>query len=168
MQGWTATTRHGVTRKRSTERLKHTGSLSRKILQLKGVCWFYTYYHLDHGAKENILWEENSRVYLYIDMLVTSRNGDRKFMQSIWITSRPPSSIRTSLETSLENKDLPREFSYTVKSTCRCLSFFGKFGVLCFLATLVLRFVLLPYYRRIISKLSDSLISVVKHLLLKQ
>ena len=29
-----------------------------------------------------------------IDILVTSRNGDRKFMQSIRITSRPPSRIR--------------------------------------------------------------------------
>ena len=27
-------------------------------------------------------------------------------------------------------------------------SFFGKFGVLCFLVTSVLRFVLVPYYRR--------------------
>ena len=25
MQGWTATTRHGLTRKRTTKRLKHTG-----------------------------------------------------------------------------------------------------------------------------------------------
>ena len=38
MQGWTATTRHGVTRKRSTKRLKHTGNLFRKNLQLKDVC----------------------------------------------------------------------------------------------------------------------------------
>ena len=37
-QGWTATTRHGVTRKRSTKRLKHTGNLLRKTLQLIGVC----------------------------------------------------------------------------------------------------------------------------------
>ena len=29
-----------------------------------------------------------------IDILVTSSNGDRKIMQSIRITSRPPSSIR--------------------------------------------------------------------------
>ena len=29
-----------------------------------------------------------------VDILVTSRNGDRKIMQSIRITSRPPSSIR--------------------------------------------------------------------------
>ena len=28
-------------------------------------------------------------------------------------------------------------------------SFFGKFGVLCFLETPVLRFALLPYYRRV-------------------
>ena len=32
MQGWTATTRHGVTRKRSTKGLKHTGNLFRKNL----------------------------------------------------------------------------------------------------------------------------------------
>ena len=37
MQGLTATTRHGVTRKRNTKRLRHTGSpfLFRKNLQLK-------------------------------------------------------------------------------------------------------------------------------------
>ena len=31
-------------------------------------------------------------------------------------------------------------------------SFFGKFGVLCFLETPVLRFALLPYYRRIVQQ----------------
>ena len=38
MQGLTATTRHGVTRKISTNRLKHKGNLFRKNLQLIGVC----------------------------------------------------------------------------------------------------------------------------------
>ena len=38
MQGWTATKRHGVTRKRSTKRLEHTGNMFRKDLQLKDVC----------------------------------------------------------------------------------------------------------------------------------
>ena len=38
MQGGTATARHGVTRKRSTKRLKHTQNLFRKNLQLIGVC----------------------------------------------------------------------------------------------------------------------------------
>ena len=38
MQGWTATTRHGVTRKGCAKRLKHTGYLLRKNLTLKGVC----------------------------------------------------------------------------------------------------------------------------------
>ena len=39
MQGWTVTgtMRHGVTRKRSTKRVKHTGNLFRKNLLLKGV-----------------------------------------------------------------------------------------------------------------------------------
>ena len=31
-------------------------------------------------------------------------------------------------------------------------SFFGKFGVLCFLETPVLRFTLLPHYRRVVAK----------------
>ena len=35
MQGRTATRRHGVKRKRGNKRLKHTGNLSRKSLQLK-------------------------------------------------------------------------------------------------------------------------------------
>ena len=38
MQGWTATTKHAATRKRSTKRLKHTGNLFRRSLQLIGVC----------------------------------------------------------------------------------------------------------------------------------
>ena len=37
---------------------------------------------------------ESSCAKKEIDILVTSRNGDRKIMQSIRITSRPPSSIR--------------------------------------------------------------------------
>ena len=38
MQGWTATTRDGVTRKGNTKRLRHTRNLFRKILQLKNDC----------------------------------------------------------------------------------------------------------------------------------
>ena len=38
MQGLTATARHGVKRKRSTKRLKHTENFFRKNLQLIGVC----------------------------------------------------------------------------------------------------------------------------------
>ena len=38
MQGWIATIRHGFTRKRNTKRLKCTGNLFRKNLQLKDVC----------------------------------------------------------------------------------------------------------------------------------
>ena len=38
MQGRTATTRLGVTRKRVPKRLKPTGNLFRKNLELKDVC----------------------------------------------------------------------------------------------------------------------------------
>ena len=38
MQEWTATTRHGITRKRSTKRLSHTGNFIKKKLKLIAVC----------------------------------------------------------------------------------------------------------------------------------
>ena len=38
MQGWTATTRQGVTRKKAQKRLQDTKNLFRKNLQLKDVC----------------------------------------------------------------------------------------------------------------------------------
>ena len=38
IQGWTATARHGVTRKRSRKTLKHTKNRFRKNPQLIGVC----------------------------------------------------------------------------------------------------------------------------------
>ena len=38
MEDGNATTRHEVTRKRSTKRLKHTGNLFTRNLQLIGVC----------------------------------------------------------------------------------------------------------------------------------
>ena len=41
---------------------------------------------------------------------------------------------------------------YVCVSRSRKYSFFGKFGVLCFLVTSVLRFVLLSYYRRFVLK----------------
>ena len=38
MQGWTATTSHGVTRKDAQKRLHDTENLFRKNLQLKDIC----------------------------------------------------------------------------------------------------------------------------------
>ena len=38
MQGWTATARHGVTRKEAQKRLQATENLFRKNLQLKDIC----------------------------------------------------------------------------------------------------------------------------------
>ena len=38
MQGWTATMKHGITRKKAQKRLQGTENLFRKNLQLKDVC----------------------------------------------------------------------------------------------------------------------------------
>ena len=42
-------------------------------------------------------------------------------------------------------------------------SFFGKFGVLCILVTFVLRFVLLPYYRRLINSFLLKKLHIVRN-----
>ena len=42
----------------------------------------------------------------------------------------------------------PETYTYVYLSGGKKCSFFGKFGMLCFLVTLVLRFAILPYYRR--------------------
>ena len=78
-------------------RLKYTGNLFRKCPKLKGVLIF----DLKHRSKESILWAENSRAWLCeerlcvdIGILVTSKNDDKKTMQSIRLTSRPYSRMR--------------------------------------------------------------------------
>ena len=99
-QGWTATIRHGVTRKRTTKRLKHGGNLFKKNLQLKTS--------VNSRLKATMIIGHRKAFYrqripessyarkqtVDIDILVTSRNGDRKIVQSIRITSRPPSRKR--------------------------------------------------------------------------
>ena len=49
--------------------------------------------------------------------------------------------------------------TYVWVSMGKKCSFFGKFGVLCFLETPVLKFALLPYYRRVLESFSKSLCS---------
>ena len=73
--------------KRSTKRLKHTGNLFRKSIQLRGQGKAFYRQSMSEPScarKETV----------DITILVTSRNGDRKIMQSIKITSRPPMRIR--------------------------------------------------------------------------
>ena len=55
-----------------------------------------------------------------------------------------------------ENKQVlpPDTHTYVCVSRSKKCLFFGNFGVLCFLETPVLRFALLPYYRRIVILLS--------------
>ena len=99
MQAWTATTRYGVTRKRRIKRLKHTGNLFRKNLQLQlryllilDLKPFRSQRRASYRQK--IPESVRGKKTVDIDILVTSRNGDRKTMQSIRITSRPPSRKR--------------------------------------------------------------------------
>ena len=73
---------------------------------------------------------------------------------------RPDTHTRANLKTGVSRKQSTPNFQenehFLPPNTHRCVSvsggkkcsFFGKFGVLCFLETPVLRFALLPYYRR--------------------
>ena len=100
MQAWTATTRHRVTRNEAQKSLQDTENLFRKNLQLKiSVNSGLTVTKII-GQKKAFYWQripEFSRARketVDIDILVTSRNRDKKIMQSIRITSRPPSRKR--------------------------------------------------------------------------
>ena len=89
-----------VTRKRSTKRLNHTGNLFRKNLQLKvfvnsrvnanKIVGQRKAFHRQRIPEPSCVRKET----VDIDILVTSKNGDRKIVQSIRIKSRPPSRKR--------------------------------------------------------------------------
>ena len=75
------------------------GNLFRKNLQIKGII---NSIHLDHKSKKTFFRQEipesisTKKETLDIDIFIISRNGDKKIMRSIRITSRPPSKIRKS------------------------------------------------------------------------
>ena len=100
MQGWIASMRHGVKRKRSTKRLEHTGYLFRKNLQLKDVCYSRLKATKITGQRKAFYRQripESScarKETVDINILVTSKNGDRKIMQSIRIMNWSPSRKR--------------------------------------------------------------------------
>ena len=60
--------------------------------------------------------------------------------------SRKQSTVSFPKKTHFLSPDMP---TYVCVSGGKKRLFFGKFGVVCFLETPVLRFALLPYYRRI-------------------
>ena len=91
--------RHGVTRKEAEKRLQDTKNLFRKNLQLKDVNSELKVTKIIGQRKA--FYRQRIPEFSYaqketvdIDILVTSRNGDRKIMQSIRIMSRPPSRKR--------------------------------------------------------------------------
>ena len=55
MQGWTATTRYEVTRKRNTKRLRHTRNMSRKSLTVKRFLLIPNFKPFRSYSKESIL-----------------------------------------------------------------------------------------------------------------
>ena len=81
MQDWTATTRHGVTRKRTTKRLKDTGNQITKNLQLKisvnsKIIGQRKAFYRQRIPESSCARKET----VDKDIVVTSRNGDRKIM----------------------------------------------------------------------------------------
>ena len=64
-------------------------SVNFRLKVFKVICQRKAFYR-QRIPESSLTWKET----VYKDILVTSRNGDRKIMQSIGITSRPPSRIR--------------------------------------------------------------------------
>ena len=81
MQDWTATTRHGVTRKRTTKRLKDTWNQITKNLQLKISVNSKIIGQRKPFYRQRIPESSCARKETVDkDIVVTSRNGDRKIM----------------------------------------------------------------------------------------
>ena len=79
--------RLGITRKRSTKRLKHKGNLFQKepeIISQGKAFYRQRIPESSYVRKETV----------DIGILVKSRNGDRRIMSSILIASRPPLRMR--------------------------------------------------------------------------
>ena len=100
MQGWTAFTRHGVTRKEAQKRLRIQNICLERNYSCKMSANFGLKATKIIGQRKAFYRQripEFSRVRketVDTDILVTPRKGDRKIMQSIRITSRPPSRTR--------------------------------------------------------------------------
>ena len=93
-----------------------------------------------------------------------SKNNSKKMIKIKEISKNPYDLIRANSmvirqkgESQKECYKETKQLKFSKKRTfltCVCVSvgekslFSGKFGVLCFLVTLLLRFALLPYYRR--------------------
>ena len=92
--------RHGVKRKRSRKRVKHTGNLFRKNLQLKRCVNSRLKATKIMGQRKAFYWQRipesrgARKETVDLDILVTSRNGERKIMHSIRIMSRSPLKIQ--------------------------------------------------------------------------
>ena len=100
MQGWTATTRHGIARKQAKKDYRiekicleriynqkmsvNSGLKATKIIGERKAFSKQRIPEFSHARKEIV----------DIDILAISRNGHRKSMQSIRITSRPHSRKR--------------------------------------------------------------------------
>ena len=78
--------------KKSAKRLKQTGNLFRKNLQVSVNFRLKTIYIIGQRKHSQRILESKCarKETVDINILVTSRNGDRKIMQSIKITGRPP------------------------------------------------------------------------------
>ena len=101
LQGWTATTRHGVTRKKNHKKITAYKKSVYKEPAVKRCLLILDLKPLKIIGQRKTFYRQRipgcscaSKKTVDIEILVTSRNGDRKVIQSIRITSRPPSRKR--------------------------------------------------------------------------
>ena len=76
-----------------------------------------------------------------------------------WVRENPYTGILYALKCENMPTYIVGTFAYQGGKKC---SFFGKFGVLCFIVTPVLRFALLPYYRQLVPSVGkDSFKAII-------
>ena len=116
------------------------------------LCIFYVYRGTRYASETTeymilTLFWKNLKISAIL--LVILKNGVVVFeMNSLVFGNKAKGLISKQVFQENKARQISPWFVHVCVSGGKNCSFFGKFGVLCFLETLVLRFALLPYYRR--------------------
>ena len=114
-----------------------------RVCQLEGVAYFKTWAVIHSAALAFWRWKWlNMKLGFFQSLLSSLISQKGESQSSVSRKQRKPHFPKN------EHFLPPDTHTYMCVSRGKKCSFFGKFGMLCFLETPILKFALLPYYRR--------------------
>ena len=135
---------HGTQKKISFRKRKNLTWMTIHHVTLRNFRQIFTYLALS-DAVFLVLKAQNHFVFIYFWKYLIRYKKGKRANHKTGVSKKKQSTPNFSKN---EYFLTPDTHLYVCVSGVKKCSFFGKFGVLCFLETPILRFVLLPYYRR--------------------